>query len=244
VVVLTRAEQERQRLFEEIQPVQLANCELERFGEERDGGYLLCANLLGEVKAAYSYGISGYDKWGCDVSSKLNVRVHQYDCFNLTEPVCRRGDTVFHGECIGDSQRVEEGRPFDTLEHQIRKNGDEGKHLVVKMDVEGAEWDSFLGAPPEVLQRIDQLAVEFHGFSEGRFILAMLKLKEHFYVANLHWNNYACDSGQPPFPSWAYEVLFVNKRIGVPDGSKPAAPSALHQPNNPDWPDCQVVTSR
>jgi hypothetical protein len=64
VVVLTRAEQERQRLFEEIQPVQLANCELERFGEERDGGYLLCANLLGEVKAAYSYGISGYDKWG------------------------------------------------------------------------------------------------------------------------------------------------------------------------------------
>lgn len=228
-------------MFEEIQPIRLANCELERFGEERDGGYLLCANLLGEVKAGYSYGISGYDQWGCDVSSRLGVRVHQYDCFNLAEPVCRTGDTVFHPECIGDSLRVEEGRPFDTLANQIRTNGDEGKHLVVKMDVEGAEWDSFLGTPPEVFQRIDQMAVEFHGFDEGRFILAMMKLKEHFYVANLHWNNYACDAGKPPFPSWAYEILFVNKRIGMPDGSKPAAPSALDLPNNSEWPDCQSV---
>ena len=65
-------------LFEEIQPVKLSNCQLERFGEPNDGGYLLCANLLGDVKSAYSYGISGYDQWGCDVSTRLRVPVHQY----------------------------------------------------------------------------------------------------------------------------------------------------------------------
>ena len=71
------AAQRRQMLFAEIQPVRLANCELERFGEKADGGYLLCGNLLGEAGSAYSYGISGYDGWGCDVSTRLDVRVHQ-----------------------------------------------------------------------------------------------------------------------------------------------------------------------
>ena len=92
-VLLTRAEQGRQVLFEEIQPVKLSNCQLERFGEPNDGGYLLCANLLGDVKSAYSYGISGYDQWGCDVSTRLRVPVHQYDCFNLTRPSMLNGET-------------------------------------------------------------------------------------------------------------------------------------------------------
>ena len=225
----------RQLLFEEIQPVKLANCELERFGEKNDGGYLLCGNLLGDVKSAYSYGISGYDQWGCDVSTKLGVPVHQYDCFNLTRPDVRDRQAVFHGECIGDSRRVEEGRRFDTLENQVRTNGDAGKRLVVKMDVEGAEWDAFLGVSDDVLQRIDQLAVEFHDFDQGRFLLAIWKLKKFFYVANLHWNNFACDAASTPFPSWAYEILFVNKRIGVPDPETPVVPSLLDRPNNPEW---------
>ncbi len=68
----------RQRLFDLLQPVSLANCELARFGEANDGGYLMCANLLSEVQGAYSYGISGYDKWGCDMATTAGVRLHQY----------------------------------------------------------------------------------------------------------------------------------------------------------------------
>ena len=244
-VLLTRAELQRQVLFEEIQPIKLSNCELERFGEANDGGYLLCANLLGDVKSAYSYGISGYDQWGCDVSTRLRVPVHEYDCFNLTRPRCATGKAVFHEECIGDSRRVEDGRPFDTLENQVRKNGDKGKHLVVKVDVEGSEWESFLDASDEILQRIDQLAVEFHGFDEGRFIMVMWKLKKFFHVANLHWNNMACNGGAPPFPSWAYEVLFVNKRLGVPAvGERPRFPHPLNRPNAPTGPDCQTPITK
>lgn len=239
-VFVSRAEQDRRRLFAAIQPVKLANCELERFGEAHDGGYLLCRNLLGPVKAAYSYGISGYDQWGCDVATRLGVRVHEYDCFNLTRPLCPTGKAVFHGECIGDSKRVDEGRPFDTLENQVRKNGDAGKPLVVKMDVEGAEWESFLDASDDVLQRIDQMAVEFHGFDQGRHLLAIEKLKRFFYIANLHWNNFGCSGGATPFSSWAYEILLVNKRVGVLDPAAPPGPSLLDRPNNPNQPDCQA----
>ena len=234
----------RQVLFRELQPVKLSNCTLERFGEAHDGGYLLCGNLLGAVASGYSYGISGYDGWGCDISRKLDVTVHQYDCFDLTRPVCDGGATVFHGECIGVAAGLEDGRPFDTLESQIVKNGDRGKRLVVKMDVEGAEWDSFLDAPNDVLQRIDQLAVEFHGSGDARYLEAVQRLKQFFHVVHLHWNNYACVESQDPFRAWAYEVLFVNKRIGVVDpAGKVVLPHPLDAPNNPGKPDCRGARS-
>lgn len=236
-----RAEQLRRFLFNELQPVRLANCELQRFGEPNDGGYLLCGNLLRGVQAGYSYGISGYDGWGCDISRRLEVKVHQYDCFDLTRPVCEGGDTVFHGECVGAAaSKDKDGRVFDSPEHQVAKNGDAGKHLVIKMDVEGAEWDTFLAMPDDVLDRIDQLAVEFHGSGEDRFADVVLRLKQRFYVANLHFNNYSCVDDAAPFPTWAYEVLLVNKRIGKLDTSgAPLRPSDLNAPNNPKVADCQ-----
>jgi hypothetical protein len=235
------ARQLQQRaLFKLLQPVALANCTLERFGEPHDGGYLMCANLMDGAQAAYSYGISGYDKWGCDVSTRLKVRLHQYDCFNPTRPVCQGGDTVFYDECVGAATTVEEGRTFDTILNQLAKNGDAGKRIVLKMDVEGAEWDSFLHAPDELFRQIDQMAIEFHGSDDVKFLHAVRRLTQFFHVVNLHFNNYSCTSGLEPFPSWAYEVLLVNKRLGVVDpGTRAELPHPLDAPNNAGVPDCQ-----
>jgi hypothetical protein len=243
--LITRAQYTRDFLFAELQPIKLANCELARFGEKHDGGYLLCRNLLGSVKSAYSYGISGYDGWGCDVSKHLKVRVHQYDCFDPKRPMCPGGDTLFHSECIGDKATTDkDGRPFDTLEHQIAKNGDAGKYLVVKMDVEAAEWSSLMAAPDAVLNRIDQLAIEMHDFDRdvSRFITVVMRLNQFFHVAHLHFNNYSCMKGLEPFPAQAWEVLFVNKRLATPTGSGPVTrPIPLDAPNDPARPDCQFA---
>ena len=232
----------RQVLFDLLQPIALANCQLERFGDAHDGGYLLCANLLEAVESGYSYGIAGRDKWGCDVSTRLNVKLHQYDCFNTDQPECPAGDTVFHAECIGPTPKTEDGRPFDTLQNQLAKNGDANRRVVVKMDVEGAEWDSLLHAPDETLARIDQLAIEFHYTDEERFVKTVRRLKQFFHVAHLHFNNFACDPGLRPFASWAYEALLVNRRVGVvdPAGHSPRGLHALDAPNNPTGADCQV----
>jgi hypothetical protein len=235
-------EQVRRSLFALLQPVTLTNCTIERLGEPNDGGYLVCGNLLGSIQAGYSYGISGYDQWGCDVSRKFDVRVHEYDCFDLREPSCPDGDLTFHAECVGTAAGVIDGRPFDTLARQIARNGDDGKRLVVKVDVEGAEWDSFLLTPDAVFEHIDQLVVEFHGVGDDRFPAAVEILKRFFYVAHVHFNNYSCDPSLAPFPAAAYEVLFVNKRVGMVDGSQGTwGPHALDAPNKPDGPDCQVA---
>jgi hypothetical protein len=239
-----RARQARAALFAELQPVTLRNCELARFGEENDGGYLLCANLLKDVESAYSYGISGYDGWGCDVSTRLRVPVHQYDCFNTTQPSCPGGRPVFHAECVaGRRSRDEEGRLFDSLQSQFDRNGDAAKHLVVKMDVEGAEWESILETPDDVLARIDQLVFEFHGVSyTDRYLEVLGKLKRTFEIVHLHFNNYACVGAGAPFPAWAYEVTMVNKRLADVDrAGKVTLPNALDAPNLPGVPDCQTL---
>lgn len=231
----------RRALFAEIQPVSLSNCTLERIGEPNDGGYLVCGNLLTGVQSGYSYGISGYDGWGCGISERLRIRMHEYDCFDTRQPSCPTGQLVFHPECIGPTH-VDDGRSFDTLANQIAANGDAGRNLIVKIDVEGAEWDAFLAADDATLARIDQLVVEFHLVDEPRYVDAVRRLKKHFEIAHLHFNNVACEPRARPFPSLAYEVLFVNKRLAVVDATaKWPGVSPFDAPNNPDLPDCQVI---
>ena len=237
----TGTPQQREALFEMLRPVALSSCRLERFGEKYDGGYLLCANLLSDVRAGYSYGIAGYDQWGCDVSTTRRVPVHQYDCFDTRQPACPGGNTIFHDECIAGTARTEDGRIFETLQNQMVKNGDGSNHIVLKIDVEGAEWDSFLSAPDDLLQRIDQIAVEFHGIDGEKSLAAVRRLKQFFEVAHIHFNNATCFGGMKPFPAWAYEVLFVNKRLAAVDhASKPGGVHPLAAPNIPIFSDCQL----
>ena len=240
-----QAQQLRERLYQEVQPVRLANCTLERFGEPNDGGYLMCGNLL-DVEAGYSYGINNYDGWGCRIATQFRVPVHQYDCFDTRVPRCATGTTRFHPECIaGKAFADADGRPFDTLAAQLARNGDDGRRVVVKIDVEGAEWDSLLETPRSVLERIDQLALEFHGVDKDtwKYYLVVTKLKDVFHIVHLHFNNHGCKPGLEPFPSFAYEALLVNKRLGVlsADTTPVLRPHALDTPSNPKLPDCQYV---
>ena len=237
-------ERTRRLLFRELQPVRLSNCTFERFGEEADGGYLMCGNLLRYSQVAYSYGINGYDGWGCGMAARLASTTHQYDCFNLEEPACAAGRTQFHPLCVAGRASVDgEGRAFEPLTEQIARNGDAFRRLVVKMDVEGAEWETLLRTPDEVLRRFDQLTIEMHGVDRPVHVAVVRKLKRTFHVAHLHINNYSCGDRYRPFPGWAYEVLFVNKRLARRLPGAVTLPHPLDTPNNPDVADCQAASA-
>ena len=69
----------------------------------------------------------------------------------------------------------------------------------------------------------------------------MRRLKQFFEVAHIHFNNASCIGDLAPFPTWAYEVLFVSKRLAVVDPSGRAPqPSPLDAANIPSLPDCQT----
>lgn len=232
----------RQAMLAELQPVALKNCTLKRFGSANDGGYLMCENLLRNLDAGYSYGVGHNDDWGCEVARRYQVPVHQYDCFDPARPACEGGTFVFQSECLGPRAEERESRVFDTLDNQIRKNGHAGRQLVVKIDIEGAEWDAIEAAPDELLASIPQLAMELHGSDERNMLAVLQKLNRHFYLVNLHFNNWSCSLDEAPFPAWAYQVLWVNKRIAEIDPSAPvpAPMSPLNAPDTATRPDCQL----
>ena len=161
------------------------------------------------------------------------------------------GTTVFHEECVGDTSKTVEGRVFDTIANQFAKNGDSSKRIVLKIDVEGAEWDSLSSTPYEVLQQIDQMVVEFHWqkgekaawIGEEKYLRVVQRLKQFFEIGHIHFNNASCVEGLKPFPTWAYEVLFVSKRLALVDPSRKAGGlHPLDAPNNPSFADCQPKT--
>ena len=231
----------RAELFAELKPVLLENCELTRFGPSDDGGYIMCRNLLAGSEVGYSFGIEGRDEWGCEMHEMHRMPIHQYDCFDTRAPVCPDGTKLnFNPECISGNSSLKKEK-FFTLDQLVEKNADAGKRKLVKMDIEGDEWETFKDASTEVLENIDQMVVEFHEVNNPEFLKTMRRLKEHFYIVNLHYNNNACDQNVEPFPARVFEILLVNKRIGrlVPGGAG-VFPNPLDKPNRSDLRDCQT----
>jgi hypothetical protein len=236
----------REAILAELQPITLKNCTLKRFGSANDGGYLMCENLIEPLNAGYSYGVGANDDWGCDVSRRYHVLVHEYDCFDPARPTCNDGVFIFHNECVGNRTGHRDSHFFDTLENQIKRNGDTGRRLIIKMDIEGAEWDSLLAAPDELLASISQIAIEMHGFDDSKIIEVIRKLKRTFFLVNLHFNNWSRTPKAAPLPAWAYQGLWVNKRTGIVDAAAPVPTpmSPLNAPDSPTWPDCQLGAQR
>jgi hypothetical protein len=234
----------REAILAELQPVTLKNCTFKRFGSANDGGYVMCENLIEPLDAAYSYGVGPNDDWGCEVSRRYHVPVHQYDCFDPARPTCNGGTFVFHDECVGDRTGYRGKHFFDTLENQIRRNGDTGHHVIIKMDIEGGEWDTLLATPDELLASIPQITMEMHGYNDPKILEVIRKLKGNFYLVNLHFNNWSCTWKAAPLLAWAYQTHWVNKRIGVLDQTAPvpAPMSPLNAPDSPTWRDCQLRT--
>jgi hypothetical protein len=169
------------------------------------------------VQAAFSYGIDTEDNWGCDVSRQLAVPIHQYDCFTPHRPTCDGGRFVFHDECVGAKAETVAGHRFDTIASQIARHGDSNGAWLVKIDIEGAEWDSLMATSDVVLDRIVQMPMELHGTDQRKFLEVVRRLRRQFYLVNLHFNNFSCSPEAAPLPGLAYQVLWVNKRIGELD---------------------------
>jgi hypothetical protein len=76
--------------------------------------------------------------------------------------------------------------------------------------------------------------MEIHG-TDQQTLQMVRKLKQTFYLNHLHYNNNACaELKYSPLPAGAFQVLFVNKRIGILDPSKPVA-VLPHPLDAPDW---------
>lgn len=237
-----------------VRPCAVEGIGLVRIGGPNDGGYVMLDTLRPPaVTAAYSLG-AGHDVSWDNAVAALGIDVflhdHTVDRPAALHPRCRFRRTGVTGLRVAADLR--------TLAELIATHGHEGRRdLVLKMDVEGAEWDVLDQVATSTLEQFHQIVVEWHGLSRtvdpgrrGPLVAALQKISRSHQSIHVHGNG-----DQPPM--WigdlvvpdVLEVTYV-RRQDVADRLGPATgpfPSALDQPTNPGWPDVflgQVFSAR
>lgn len=214
--------------------------ELIRVGNMHDGGYIFL-NDFKSVKRAYSFGIGGDISWETDLITMGAMDVFMYDPSVSDIPAY---NSRFHFSSIGiagKDKRGDNGYCYLSMESILRINGDlRNKNLILKMDVEGAEYEFIQNTEEELLDNFMQMSFEFHGFLvEGKredIILRIFdKLSNTHFPVWVHANNNGrrieFDNGILPD---LLEITFVNKRLYEFGDKENSYPIALDSPNIPD----------
>lgn len=207
-----------------------------RFGEPHDGGYVMCTEGLGSgLLAAYSYGINGFDGWGMDVAKSFGVPIYEFDCTNPNRPEpCDGCQVHFTGECLRGEEEKPKSQLYHTLGEHLEKHGHAAvgdASLLLKIDIEGAEWPVLAQVPPATLRKFRQVVVEFHGVERTEqhplYLRALRSLLgAGLQVVHLHGNNFG---GEAKFGEYSVpNVLEVTLSQGTAGESKCAAEAHPH----------------
>lgn len=212
-----------------------------RVGKANDGGYLMVDDLCERI--AYSFGISNDVSWDNNMAD-FGYNIYMYDPTIEALPY-ERPEFHFFKEGLAGATITEKN--MDTLENFIIKNNHTNKkHMILKIDIEGAEWDFLSTVKSSTLEQFDQILFEFHDMIKAKTeeewqktISLLEKINETHVPVHIHGNN--CDSvitiNNQPYPN-ALEVTYVNKSIYECFTDKTLKlPRSIDAPNDKGRPD-------
>lgn len=160
-----------------------------RVGKEYDGGYIMFAPFS-KTKIAYSFGINNDISWEKDMAENgYDIYMYDHTIRKLPEK-----NAKFHWLRKGITGG-EEDKFLKHIDSLIRQNGHEKMNgMVLKMDVEGCEWEVLKNCNWEILLQFDQIVLELHGIldikNKEEIIEVLKKIKRTHSVVHLHANNY------------------------------------------------------
>lgn len=204
-----------------------------RIGKENDGGYVLLDDFK-EGGIAYSFGISDDVSWDSDMVDR-GYDVYMYDHTIPALPMEKERFHFFKQGLAGDNSAYPQ---LATLKKYLEENGHSShQHMILKVDVEGAEWDWLQSVEEATLNQFDQIVIELHWCTNyslrEKILKGIQKINKTHGVLHLHGNNYARVFWLDgiPHPD-VLEVLWVNRSVYSIDDSYRARPmEPLDQPN-------------
>ena len=211
-----------------------------RIGNAHDGGYVMLDDdrTPQGSRIAYSFGINDDISWD-DGMAERGYHVYMYDP-TIQDLSKHRKEFHFSRKGIAGS-RSEDGT-LDTLEHILLVNRHLGKqNMILKMDVEGYEWEFLESVDEMLLGKFDQILLELHAIvladtqeNKRRKLMALEKLNRTHQLIHLHGNN--CDSalyfGEACFPN-ALEATYVNRSVyRTAENPEIVLPHVLDAPNS------------
>ena len=205
---------------------------LVRLGSQRDGGYVMLDDFRNS-SIAYSFGIADNVAWELDVAdNEIDVF-----CYDPTVTGIIGNDSRLHFTRMGIAGDDNVNPLYCTLETLIKKNEHASqKNMILKIDVEGAEWDSLCSISPELLSRFAQISLELHDITDvsnrDKILKSVHNLTLHHQAIWIHANNAGRveQAGNIKCPS-LLEVTLVNKELYDLEECEYSCPINLDIPN-------------
>lgn len=228
-----------QGLINQLHPVK-TGLELIRIGGAADGGYLV-PNDMAHIGSCFSPGVDQIAHFEKDMLA-YGVKSHlaDYSVEKVPGGIQVASFTKKFLGAVNDDM-------FMTLDAWVKAAPEYHgvEDLVLQMDIEGGEYETFLSTSDEVLRRFRWMVVEFHNVeSWGQrhyFDLVKATFKKvlkHFHVVHNHPNN-ACGTVNLAgvVSPRVFELTFVRKDRATADGFVSSLPHVLDRPNIPQTPD-------
>jgi hypothetical protein len=211
-----------------------------RIGGPGDGGYVL-VDRLRPAQAVMSFGIGTTVTFDRDLAG----RGHSVLLFDHTIDALpdKHPGFTWYPEGVGGFANPPAG--VFTLADHMAKLPHGGEAPILKMDVEGAEWDVLTETPMGLLRRFEQLVLELHELprlEERRFCSmawkALATLSSAFTLCHVHANNFGSIQTICGFPvPETLEVTYIRSDLVTVAPSTTFYPTPLDTGNCLDWPD-------
>ena len=177
-----------------LTPWDVIGCGKLRIGCNSDGGYVLLDKLRPE-QPVLSYGVGLDSSFDFDLARRGH-RVFMFD-HTVKGPRGRLPEgCIFIRE--GVAAKADPKKRVDTvLAHLKRYRLTRRRDVILKMDIEGGEWDIIAALPEQAMAAFEQIVVEFHwlenlkreGFT-AQVRAALQRLNERFTLCHVHGNVY------------------------------------------------------
>lgn len=228
------------RILRRLRPQAVSGFAKIRLGKAADGGYA-CIDDFAGIDTALSFGINDDISWDRDVADR-GLTVHQFD-HTVDDPAPDDPRMIFEAKRI-DRFTGPDTRSLDDL-IRLHDKGDERPNLILKMDIEGAEWDVFDATEEDMLARLAWIVCELHyfqGLAERRHReivdRCLDKIARRFAVVHVHsnvWGGYT-SLANTVVPN-VVEVTFVNRALYDLVPTTELFPGPLDQSCDPAQPD-------
>jgi hypothetical protein len=173
--------------------------QLIRLGSLYDGGYLVVDDFSSR-DILVSLGIGD----NADFEYNISKRIERIIAFDHTvDSIPNMSSNTQFNKLGVKAKSVNEFITLSSIVADIPEKND----LLLKIDIEGSEWEVLDSMSDKELTRFRQIVGEFHGFNEkanfGTINRVLSKILQNFVVVHTHANNWG-----------RYEII---KRIAVPD---------------------------
>jgi hypothetical protein len=208
-----------------------------RIGPNTDGGYIF-VNDISAHQTIISYGIGTEYRFEIEMAE----RGHDVYMFDHTIEAIQAGNKKLHFFREGVAGCTDISQNLFSIKDHLHRHQIQGDRLILKMDVDGAEFDALEAVPDDTLDRFEQIVLEVHWLNNlddlafrDRFLRIFRRLNSAFTLFHVHANN--CDgpnglaivSGIPV--STMLELSYVRSASVHRLPSQTLYPTALDYPN-------------